>query len=311
MSGCTLLSPSKQERTLRGSSPRGPITMGEMEQEIQDLADGFSMAVAEACDRVSRQSPDPGIVRSMLFFKLRNASSAYDVVSAGDPLEGMLDLVTLIELQNIVWVDEGRIQKLPGGDVLGHTLGRAREDAWALAARALTKDQQEKVRKVIQEWRQRNPDVQWVSFVRFNSRTGSASFSLLNDIRSGLGGILDPLGSTTRSVDESRDLAAKALFYAKRFPILLGWESEAAVSRIADLPLVTRLEQETSSISRSVTDLPGEARSLVAWLTAGLAALLLIAFALLAAYRRLSLGWERKLRPVPSPRPPTRVFPAP
>jgi len=311
MSGCTLLSPSKEEQTLRGSSPRGPITLRDLEQEIQDLADGFSMGVAEACDRVSRQSSDPGVARSMLFLKLRNASSAYDVVSAGDALEGMLDLVTLIELQNIVWADEGRVDKVPGSDSLRHTLGRAREDAWALAARALTKDQQEKVRKIIQEWRQRNPDVQWVSFVRFNSRTGSASFSLLNDIRSGLGGILNPFGSTTRSVDESRQLAAKALFYAKRFPTLLGWESEAAVSRITTLPLVTRLEQDTSSISRSVADLPTQMKSLVLWLTAGAAALLLTAFALLGVYRRLSLGWERSLRPAPSPRPPTRMIPAP
>jgi hypothetical protein len=315
LGGCTLLSPTKEEWTLHGSSPLGSISLGQLERETQDLSDCYAMGVAEACDRVGRQASDPATSRSMLFLKLRNAMSAYDVVtSSADPLERMLDLLTLIELQNIVWVDEGRIDQLPQVPAtkdLRTALSRARENAWALAARALTTEQSEKVRQVILDWRRQNPEVQWVSFVRFSSGTDAGSSSLLSDIRSGLGGLINPFGSTTRSVDESREVAAKALFYAKRLPILLGWESEAAVGRIVDLPPLKRLEQDTSSVTRSVAELPWTLRTILQGVAAGIAALLLLAFALLLAYRRLSLGWEQKFRPASPQKPPTRVLPAP
>lgn len=315
LGGCTLLSPTKEEWTLHGSSPLGGITLGQLERETEDLSDCYAMGVAEACDRVSRQASDPVTTRSMLFLKLRNAMSAYDVVtSSADSLERMLDLLTLIELQNIVWLEEGRVDQLPrvpGTTDLRTALGKARENAWALAARALKTKQSEKVREVIREWRRQNPEVQWVSFARFSSGADAARSSLLSDIRQGLGGLINPFGSTTRSVDETREVAAKALFYAKRLPIILGWESEAAVVRIVDLPPLRRLEQNASSVTRSVADLPRTVRRLLLGVAAGIAVLLLLAFTLLLAYRRLSLGWERRFRPASPQKPPTRVLPAP
>lgn len=312
LQGCGWLSPTKEELRLHGSSKKDSLTIGQLEREIQDLADRYSMGVAEACDRIRRQDAGRDIQRMTHFFKLRNANSAYDGVTSGDALEGLLDLVTLIELQNIVWVDEGRIAKLPrvpGTEFLRSILGSAREEAWALAARALTKDQVGKVRRVIQEWRQRNPDVQWVAFSRFSSGANASVSNLLNDIRSSLGGLLDPFGSAARSVDDTRELAAKALFYSKRLPMLLQWEAEAAAMGIADLPEVNQLEQDAAALSRAVTELPAEARSLVLWITGGATLILVAATALLLLYRRVSLGWERKYRAPPKPS--TRALPVP
>lgn len=307
LSGCTLLSPTKEEITLHGD--RKSITLGDLERETQDLADRYAMGIAEACDRIRRESPDPALQRGTVMFKLRNATSAYDVVTAGDPLESLLDLVTLIELQNIVWLEENRIERYSateGAAVLKAALTRSREDAWSLASRALTKDQLKEVRRVIHDWRRRNPDVQWVAFARFSAGTGGTGFNLINDLRSGLGGILNPFGSTNRSVDETRDLAAKALFYSKRLPILLGWETQAAAMNIAELPTVTRIEQTVKTLSETATVLPAEARALTRTVLAGLAALLGIALALALVYRRLSLSWQRKYVPA---RPPTRPLP--
>lgn len=306
LQACSWLSPAKEDMVLPGSSKQGPITVGELEKEIQDLADRYAMGVAEACDRVSRLHPDPRTQRSMLFLKLRNATSTYDAVTSGDALEGLLDLVTLIELQNIVWVDEKRVDRLPaseGSEHLRVMLGKGRTQAWELAARALTKDQLKKVRSVIPDWRRRNPEVQWVSFVRFSSGTGSASFSLLNELRSELGGILNPFGGTTRSVDETREVAAKALYFSKRLPMLLDWEAQATAGSIAEIAQVGRLEEHASSLSRTAAALPEEARSLLRMAILGLAVLMGLGFAFVLVYRRLSLGWQRKVQ-----KPPTRII---
>jgi hypothetical protein len=301
--GCSWLTPDKKNQALPGASPDGPITLRQLEGEVQDLADRFAMGVAEAVERLKKQASEDER-RRLHLFKLRNAESAYDVVTGGDPLEGLLDLLTLIELQNIVWIDEGRIARQagrPGSEYLATTLGAARKQGWALAARALPKNQLTKVRAAIQDWRKANPDVQSMSFVRFSSGTGSTGLSTLNEIRSGLGSLLNPFTSTTESVDQTRELAAKALYYAKRLPMLMEWEAEAAAEGVAVLP-------EFSRLSRSVADLPAEGRSLIVTACAGLAGVVLLTFVLLAVYRRLSFGWERKLTPAPQ-RPPTRLRP--
>jgi len=303
LAGCSWLTPDVKNQALPGSSPDGPITLHQLEGEIQDLADRFAMGVAEAIERLKKQASEDE-VRRLHLFKLRNAESAYDVVTGGDPLEGLLDLLTLIELQNIVWIDEGRINRYsdkPGIQYFATTLGKARKQGWALAARALTKHQLTKVREAIQEWRKANPDVQSMSFVRFSAGTGSVSLSLLNEIRGGLGSLLNPFTSTTASVDQTRDLAAKALYYSKRLPMLMEWEAEAATEGVLVLPEVQRL-------SRSIADLPAEGRSLILTACLGLAGVLFVTFVLLAVYRRVSLGWERKQKPAPQ-KPPTQLRP--
>ncbi|HZE97944.1 MAG TPA: hypothetical protein VE981_13025 [Planctomycetota bacterium] len=300
LSGCSLISPTKEDLTLAGSSPKGAISLGELEREIRDLADCYVMGVAEACDRIKRQAPDAATRRSTHMIKLRNAASAYDVVAASDPLEALLDLLTLIELQGIVWLDEGRLRKLPAGpgrEFLARTLEKSRSEAWALAERAIDRKHVGKVREVIHDWRRRNPDIQYVAFARFSSGEGNASTSVLNDVRSSIGGLINPFGSTTRSVDQTRDVAAQALFYSKRLPMILEWEMEAAAQDVADIPVLN-----------SLTRLPAQGRSLVRFIGVVAAALLLSTFSLLLLYKRISLGWQR---PAPSGKPPTRILPAP
>ncbi len=306
LGGCSLLSPSKSEVMLRGG-----ISVAELEKEILNLADRYAMGVAEAVDRIRIKSPESEKRGPLLLFKLRNATSAYDVVTSGDALESLLDLLTLIELQNIVWLDENVLSTLagmPNVELLAGVLRKARKEAWDLAAKALSKEQLDCVHKVIAEWRARNPEIRMVSFARFSSGTGPASTSILNDLRSGLGGLINPLGSTNRSVEATHDVAVRALFFSKRLPMLLEWEVEAAAGGVASLPEVKRLQRDAETLTRTAAELPAEARSLLWSAVAGLAILLVVGFALLMLYRRLSLGWQRR---VPVQKPPTRVLPAP
>jgi hypothetical protein len=279
--------------------------------EMQYLADRYAMGVAEATERLRREVP-PEDRRGLLQFKLKNATSAYDAVTSIDLLEGFLDLVTLIELQNIVWVDEGRISRYsqyPASEFLVRILERSRMEAWSLAARALTRQQLDKAREAMHEWRRQNPEEEYMSFVRFSSGTGTASSSVMSQLKSSLGGLLDPLRSTTQSVDETRDLAARALFYGKRLPTLLEWQAEATAARVAALPESRKVLGEVSSVSRSVAAWPSEGRMLIGITCAGLAALMAMAFLLLGIYKRQSLRMERKFALRVPERPPTRVHP--
>ncbi len=302
--GCSWIAPSKKHLTLQGSSPAGPITVGELEDALRDLADRYSMAVAEACDRLKGQVPEEE--RGKLHhLKLKTATSVYDIVTSGDAPEELLDLLTLIELQNLAWIDEKRITRFspyPGSEALAAAFDRGRKDAWELAERALDRKQLADVRSAILEWRRQNPDLQYMSFARFSAGTGTRGSSVLTELRVGLGGLLDPLSSTTESVDRSRELAAKAFFFAKRLPMLLEWEAEASAAGVAEVPAFRRVEQ-------SISSWPSEGRSLILVAGATLAGVIGITFTLMGLYKGLGAFLARRRPAEPAQRPPTRLHP--
>jgi len=314
LEGCSWFRPDRKNVTLHGDPPAVPITIGELEGELRYLADRYAMGVAEACDRLRRQVSEEDLRRELLHFKLKNATSAYDFVTSGHAVEELLDLLTLIELQNIVWLDEnriGRYSKYSASEALAATLANSRKEAWALAERALDHKQLEEVREAHREWRRQNPDLEDMSFVRFSTGAGTVGATLVHELHSELGSFLDPFSSATESVDQTRDLAAKAFFFAKRLPTLAEWEAEAAAMGVADLPAIRRLQQNSSSLARSVADWPSEGRSMILTACAGLAGVVAIGFFLLGLYKRLSSSWTRTPSPAPPQRPPTRLHPQP
>jgi hypothetical protein len=304
LSACSVLSPDPADLTFQGASPDAPITLGQLTVEIRNLADRFAMRVAEACDHIKAGTDSWEIRREAHLLKLRNATSAYDAVTGGDAPEGLLDLVALIELQNIVWGDGGAASRDfhdPAASDLLAALGDSRKEAWELAARVLNQGQLDKFKEVFREWRRQNPGVQGVAFVRFNSGAGAGSASLLHEIRSGLGGLINPFQSSTHAANATRNLADRAFYFTKRLPMLLEWETEAAAGGTVDLNRVERLVEDASSVSRAAAGWPREAKTLLQFALTGGAGLLVLTFALLAGVKSLDLLMARKSSGKPPP----------
>jgi hypothetical protein len=303
--GCSWISPEEKEVSLKGSS-KEQITLGELEKEIRDLADRSVMRLGEACDQIKQQATGWEARRHAHLLKTRAATSVYDAVTGGDILEELLDVTAMIELAAIIWVDDRLAERafgVPLSRPLTAALEHARQEAWALAARALNRKQQDRLKSVIRDWRARNPTVDVAAFIRFNSGAGDPAGSLLKDIRSSLGGILDPFRSTTQSVDETRYVAERAFYYSKRLPMLLNWEAEATAGQVLDLSRMDDLLTDVSTASTAVARLPDEARNLVLHGFLAGAGLIVLTFLLAGAYKHWAFRFQNRSRG------PTKVLP--
>jgi hypothetical protein len=229
--------------------------------------------------------------RQAHLIKVRASTSVYDAVTSGDILEELLDLTAMIELAAIIWVDDGVAERIFGASLsrpVITALEDARQGAWKLASRALTKKHQERLKAVIRDWRARNPEVDVAAFIRFNSGAGDPAGSLLKDIRTGLGGIIDPFRSTTRSVDATRYVAERAFFYSKRLPMIMNWEAEATAGELVDLTQLDQVLKDVSTASVTMARLPEEARDLVLQGFLAASGLIVLTFLLAGVYKNVS-----------------------
>jgi hypothetical protein len=106
--------------------------------------------------------------------------AVYDIVTSGDPLSQLLDLLLYATVQSYIWIDEGEAVKIFGdrADGLIDQLRAARLDIWRVAEKALTREQLETLDNMIFRWRRDNPDLDYLAFIRFDDVAAITSFSL-------------------------------------------------------------------------------------------------------------------------------------
>ena len=261
LAGCSAFAPDESERLLHGAGK--PISLADLEQRTRDFADRYVLLVADACDHVKRAADTPERRQRAHLIKLRSASSAFDIVTGSHPLKELLDLIVQVELQHVVFIEEGASDRLFGprrAERMENALKNCRDEIWALAARAMTTTQMDDLRRLIREWRRDNPNVEAVAYVRFDRFLRTPGSSAAESLLSGFGILdlsrLNPFDPAARSVDRATVLADDAFFLAKRLPMLLDWEAEAAVGDILMSPALTDLRASLARISKSIEGLP-------------------------------------------------------
>jgi hypothetical protein len=163
-------------------------------------------------------------------------------------------MAVLVDLHHLVWVQERRSIHFFDAD-LGERLSRAftaaHAEIWGLAARVMTPVQVEALQAAIQDWRRRNPAVDWISDIRFDVVAGGSGVTLIG----GTLGVLTPAsGNITDSIGQSRLLGQRAFYYAKRLPRLLDWQMEAALDNCLTVPAASRLVSDVPAILKSVVE---------------------------------------------------------
>ena len=259
--GCSAFAPDENERVLRGAGE--PITLADLEQRTRDFADRYVMLVADACDHVKKAADTPERRQRAHVIKLRSAASAFDIVTGPHPLKELLDLIVQVELQHILFIEEGASDRLFGprrAERMETALKNCRDEIWALAARAMTTEQMNELRRLIRDWRKDNPKVESVAYVRFDQFLQTPGRSAAETLLSGFGILdlsrLNPFDPAARSVDRATLLADDAFYIAKRLPMLLDWEAEAAVGDILMGPTLTELTASITRVSKGVERLP-------------------------------------------------------
>ena len=250
-SGCFSLGSGGEDvgqRTAEGGSAGHTITVDELDQITKSFADRYVLLLANACDEIKREASTPDQRRNAHRVKLEGATAAYDVATGPDPVKQLVDLAVIVELQKVVWVDEGQAARFFGaklGEGLSAAIVTADVEIWELCARAMRPEQIRVLKQAIQAWRRANPGLEWITSIRFDVVAGGEGTPLVDGI---LGRLSAASGAITDSVGQARLLGQRAFYYLKRLPVLLDWQAEAALENVLAVPEAAGLLQRIALV---------------------------------------------------------------
>lgn len=253
-----------------GSAETNTYKILEIQARLE--ADEYVAGVAQACDEFSARVGTIEARDSALGWKLSQANAAYNNATGDNPTVNLVGLAVLATLSRMVvedsWVGgEAGEAALPMLDV--HR--KLETNAWTLAGDALTPGQLEEVHELVRSYRARFPKLRYVSGARLpeviaaiggkppDQRTTSPGSLLSLVYLNPLAG-LDP---TTRAIEQTRELAERAMYYAQRAPMLLGWQVELTTFQLANqagsrtlLSNLTQFAQSSAVFSKTAEGLP-------------------------------------------------------
>lgn len=261
---------SRQSPVVAGDEAYWQLDAAELsELQVQalllNMADDYLAALGEA--RYLGIDDQTADLRSRTLAQslLRNGTgAAMDIATQPNPIVGVLDLLVLSRLQvhalETHWIPAGIG---PGGEAMLERLRRLDAELWTRAEPLVDDEHRRELETLIAGWIESNPDAMVVSLVRFDeflNRNRSAGQ------RDSARGLLRDIGNAVAAVDEARLLAERSLWFAGRYPYLLGQQVELTVYRLLGEPEAQRLLDAVESVDAlesAVEQLTGEVRTVV------------------------------------------------
>ena len=248
LSGCTLFHlhrspvPARVEAIQLTTNSTPAVTIEALQIQVMRFADSYVAAIAQAADEFGSRAGTPQAQLAALRWKLGQATSAYTDATGPNPVVNALDILVLVTVSRMVTEDYG-VKTF--GDAIEPQLEVERQqetNVWLFANSFLKRQQQQELRNMVEEWRQKNPHQRYVGSLRFREfaadigKTPSqpaaptSIFSLL---------YLDPLAGldpTAAAIEETRRLGERVMYYTQRMPMLLSWQTEALIYELAGQP---------------------------------------------------------------------------
>jgi len=233
------------------------ISAEELDEITNAFADRYRTLMEDAVAAIVKNNPDARARATAQRFLVESTTSAYDIVTNGDPFSQVLDLNIMVTLTSQVWIDDDRATREFGperAESLVYSLRQAREEIWRIASRVFLPDQLAALDFMIASWRRDNRGVEDTSFVRFDDFAEQRGEGLIRDVASG-GGLFQPLN---QAIDESvayRKLGERIFYLAKRMPTLANWQTQAFADEMLAKEETKRALANLDGVSRSVESL--------------------------------------------------------
>ena len=241
------------------------ITAEELDGMIYAYADSYMTQIVSATREISRQAESSQQRSDAMLLRVGSVNSIYDIASSSEPFTKLLDMLLVVTLQSYVWIDEDRAEKIFGhsAKILIDAMHQNRKEIWKLAAKAMKPEQLYILDWLILDWRRQNPDINFVIFTRFSDVSASRVKSIVSDVKIG-SGFLAPVDEAKKAINETRLLAERSFFYAKRAPLIYTWQAENLTTNILAKPEIAQLlegiKRSTLAIERVsevMKNLPG------------------------------------------------------
>ena len=216
---------------------------------VMDLADEYIAFLGEAVYLLMRNEKLDPKARWLAQSFLRNGVGAcLDIAVGPNPRINFLDLMVLSSLKT--WAFENHW--IPSG--IGSAgipalekLKQAEKEIWDSAGKHISKDQQEVLRELIEAWISENSDRTVVSLVRFSDFSDERRISS-SSLREKASGLLKEVSRMRASVDDAVLLGERLMWFAGRYPYLLGEQTELTAYRLIDQPEGAQIIEAVESI---------------------------------------------------------------
>ena len=229
-----------------------------MQALVMGMADDYIASLGESVYLLTRSGKLDSKGRWLAQSFLRNGVGAsLDIAVGPNPPVNLLDLLVLTALQS--WSFEAHWIPVGIGDTglpALNRLKRAEADVWASARAILSEDQLRTLRKLIDTWISENSDRTVVALVRFKEFADERRISSIH-LRGMAQGLLQEVGEASAAVDDARLLGERLLWFAGRYPYLLGEQTELTAYRLIDQPEGAQLMEaikSTQQLSQALTE---------------------------------------------------------
>jgi hypothetical protein len=241
-----------------------------VQAEIQRFADEYSSRTSEVLDDYARAAGTAEARDRALRWKIAAGSAALGIAGGPNPQANLLDFLALTTVTRMTL--ENVVTKGADGPAYQPWLDSSKDleaEAWALAGKSLSPDEQQQVRDAIRKWWQDNSDARDSFFarpqelstlVRKTASRGSPPGSIFGAVG------LDPtagLDPAVREITRSRLFAERAMFMAERMPFLLRWQVELLADDllrqgevVRTVDTADRIGRATESMSKTAAELP-------------------------------------------------------
>lgn len=235
----------------REDDGRPQITVRQIDAWTDAFADRWASYIQDATTRLIDANSTPEQRRAALTLKSSSISSVYDIAVRNDPLTQLLDMVVLASLEQRVWVSEGLAAQTFGdkAPILIDAISSLYADISVTSINAMNGEQYDLLMDTISDWREKNPEIRAVEFVRFSEFAASSAADIRQQIRSS--GLFAPIDEATRVAEELKQLGQSGMWVGIRAPQLLSWQTEGLVDQILARPEISRALSAESGLAAS------------------------------------------------------------
>jgi len=239
-------------------SGRVSVSSLELRASVNDLADRFMSRIEETADRIAAGTPDRGVRRRALAFKIDAVPAVYTAAYRADPLAAVMDMWALA-FQIRRYFDVG-----PGRDIFGPQQPLALELSRDLLAStdtvlqgiAIRPEDYQRARARLDDWTTTH-DIEHAISSRPSYAAGAAS--MRTDER-------DAFVVAGAVTDTIENLSDRLNTYAAQLPKVTRWQAELLILDLGgahDLEGALGDIQEVGAVARRANDLMGDVPGLV------------------------------------------------
>ncbi|MDJ0949132.1 MAG: hypothetical protein QNJ94_09440 [Alphaproteobacteria bacterium] len=237
-----------------GPSPaQGQVTRAELREDLFRYTGRYIDQLSEALDALRSKAKTARVRRQAQDSKVAAGENAIRISVGPYPEVNLLDMVVLVSLQRTVledhWIPKEFGKK--SGAPLARVLRKLEAEIWSIAAKVLSAPQQEELRRLIKEWRKRNPEVIYVEATRFGDFSKEFAKSAL--AKAGSPGFLLPeVGAAGEAVEELRLLGERLMFYLQYLPPLTRAQADLIALDLLNQPETRTLLANADAITAQV-----------------------------------------------------------